>query len=79
MATKLDVNGAVRSVEASGDMPLLWVLRDLLQLNGTKYGCGISQCGGVHGAPRWQAGSRLRYPGVERRGAQGHDDRRAVA
>ena len=42
---KLDINGAVRDVDASGDMPLLWVLRDLLQLSGTKYGCGIAQCG----------------------------------
>ncbi|HLL03256.1 MAG TPA: (2Fe-2S)-binding protein [Myxococcaceae bacterium] len=42
---KLDVNGAVHEVDASGDMPLLWVLRDLLQLNGTKYGCGMAQCG----------------------------------
>jgi isoquinoline 1-oxidoreductase alpha subunit len=42
---KLDINGAVREVEASGDMPLLWVLRDLLQLSGTKYGCGMAQCG----------------------------------
>ena len=42
---KLDINGAVRDVDASDDMPLLWVLRDLLQLNGTKYGCGMAQCG----------------------------------
>jgi isoquinoline 1-oxidoreductase subunit alpha len=42
---KLDINGAVHQVDASGDMPLLWVLRDLLQLSGTKYGCGMAQCG----------------------------------
>jgi isoquinoline 1-oxidoreductase alpha subunit len=42
---KLDINGAVRDVDASDDMPLLWVLRDLLQLTGTKYGCGMAQCG----------------------------------
>ena len=42
---KLDINGAVRDVDASDDMPLLWVLRDLLQLSGTKYGCGMAQCG----------------------------------
>lgn len=45
MGMKLDINGSVQEVEASGDMPLLWVLRDLLQLNGTKYGCGMAQCG----------------------------------
>ncbi len=45
MQMKLDINGAVRDVEASGDMPLLWVLRDLLALSGTKYGCGMAQCG----------------------------------
>jgi isoquinoline 1-oxidoreductase alpha subunit len=45
MAMKLDINGAVHQVDASGDMPLLWVLRDLLQLSGTKYGCGMAQCG----------------------------------
>ena len=42
---KLNVNGQVRDVDAPGDMPLLWVLRDLLGLTGTKYGCGIAQCG----------------------------------
>jgi isoquinoline 1-oxidoreductase alpha subunit len=45
MRIKLDVNGSLREVEASEDMPLLWVLRDLLALNGTKYGCGMAQCG----------------------------------
>ena len=42
---KLDINGAVSEVEASGDMPLLWVLRDVVGLSGTKYGCGMAQCG----------------------------------
>jgi isoquinoline 1-oxidoreductase alpha subunit len=42
---KLNVNGKVRDVAAPDDMPLLWVLRDLLGLTGTKYGCGIAQCG----------------------------------
>jgi isoquinoline 1-oxidoreductase alpha subunit len=39
------VNGQRHSVEASLDTPLLWVLRDLLGLTGTKFGCGIAQCG----------------------------------
>jgi aerobic-type carbon monoxide dehydrogenase small subunit (CoxS/CutS family) len=42
---KLDVNGTVREVEATPDMPLLWVLRDVLGLTGTKFGCGMAQCG----------------------------------
>jgi isoquinoline 1-oxidoreductase alpha subunit len=42
---KLNVNGKTRDVEAPPDMPLLWVLRDLLGLTGTKYGCGMAQCG----------------------------------
>ena len=42
---KLTVNGAARDVAAPPDMPLLWVLRDLLGLTGTKFGCGIAQCG----------------------------------
>jgi isoquinoline 1-oxidoreductase alpha subunit len=42
---KLHVNGAVREVDAPEDMPLLWVLRDLLGYTGVKYGCGIAECG----------------------------------
>ena len=42
---KLNVNGSERDVDAPDDMPLLWVLRDLMGLTGTKFGCGIAQCG----------------------------------
>ena len=42
---KLDVNGKVHEVDAPSDMPLLWVLRDLLGYTGVKFGCGIAQCG----------------------------------
>lgn len=42
---KLNVNGRAVEVAAPPDMPLLWVLRDLLGLVGTKYGCGLAQCG----------------------------------
>jgi isoquinoline 1-oxidoreductase alpha subunit len=45
MSTKLTVNGRPTTVDASADTPLLWVLRDILNLHGTKYGCGIGQCG----------------------------------
>lgn len=41
----LQVNGHSMEVDAPGDMPLLWVLRDMLGLTGTKFGCGIAQCG----------------------------------
>jgi isoquinoline 1-oxidoreductase subunit alpha len=42
---QLHVNGQVRTFEAEADTPLLWVLREQLSLTGTKYGCGIAQCG----------------------------------
>ena len=45
MAMTLDVNGKPLSVKAAPDTPLLWVLRDELNLTGTKYGCGVAQCG----------------------------------
>ncbi|MEH2546095.1 isoquinoline 1-oxidoreductase alpha subunit [Bradyrhizobium sp. AZCC 2262] len=41
----LNINGRGYAVQAPDDMPLLWVLRDLLNLKGTKFGCGIAQCG----------------------------------
>jgi len=41
----LRVNGAIHTVDVPGDVPLLWVLREHLGLRGTKYGCGIGQCG----------------------------------
>jgi isoquinoline 1-oxidoreductase alpha subunit len=45
MAYKLNVNGRASTVDAPADTPLLWVIRDMLNLHGTKYGCGIGQCG----------------------------------
>ena len=42
---KLNVNGQTRTIDADSEMPLLWALRDLMQLTGTKYGCGIGMCG----------------------------------
>jgi len=53
---KFRINGQDHEVDAPPDMPLLWVLRDLIGLTGTKYGCGIAQCGSclvhVDGRPR---------------------------
>ena len=52
---RLNINGQVREVDVDPEMPLLWALRDALGLMGTKYGCGIAQCGActvhVDGAP----------------------------
>lgn len=45
MTLTLKVNGASRDVDVADDTPLLWVLRDSLNLTGTKFGCGVAQCG----------------------------------
>src|ERR1700733_7439102 len=43
--TTLSINGESHTVDAPPDMPLLWVLRDIVGLTGTKFGCGVAQCG----------------------------------
>ena len=42
---KLNINGKVRDVQVEDDTPLLWVIRENIGLTGTKYGCGVAQCG----------------------------------
>ena len=42
---KLNINGKMRDVQVEGDTPLLWVIREQVGLTGTKYGCGVAQCG----------------------------------
>ena len=53
---KLSINGQVHDVDADPDTPLLWVIRDWLGMTGTKYGCGVAQCGActvhVNGEPQ---------------------------
>jgi isoquinoline 1-oxidoreductase alpha subunit len=55
MSYDIKVNGAVKSVNVDGDTPLLWVLRDVLAMTGTKFGCGMALCGActvhIDGAP----------------------------
>lgn len=45
MAHTLNINGTSHTVDVEDDMPLLWVLRDILDFKGTKFGCGMAQCG----------------------------------
>lgn len=56
MPQELSINGAAHTVDVDDDTPLLWVLRDILALTGTKFGCGIAMCGActvhIDGVPR---------------------------
>ena len=45
MAYKVEINGEVRDLDVPGEMPLLWALRNELGMVGTKFGCGVAQCG----------------------------------
>ena len=70
MPFTLNVNGKTTTVDVPGDMPLLWVLRDVMNLKGTKFGCGIGQCGActVHlaGAPSAPVRRQYRRRPVQR-------------
>jgi isoquinoline 1-oxidoreductase alpha subunit len=70
MKIELKVNGATRSVDVEADTPLLWTLREELGLTGTKFGCGIAQCGActVH-----LDGTALRSCGIPASAALGKD------
>lgn len=56
MSYKLNINGNTQDVDADADTPLLWVIRDELNLTGTKFGCGVASCGActvhIDGQPR---------------------------
>ena len=70
MAIKFKVNGENRSVDAEGETPLLWVLRDELKLTGTKFGCGAALCGActVH-----LDGESVRSCQIQARDVEGRD------
>ena len=68
MAFQLKVNGQARAVDAADDTPLLWVLRENLGLTGTKFGCGIAQCGACTVSRRQAAALLLAAGGGGRRG-----------
>ena len=76
---KLTVNGVAHDVDADDEMPLLWVLRDLLGLTGTKYGCGEALCGACTVHLDGHAVRVVRDAGAPRRRSRRHDDRGAVA
>ena len=62
MSYTIKVNGTARTVDADGDTPLLWVLRDLLDMKGTKFGCGLALVRLLHRAPGRLADPRLCDP-----------------
>ncbi|OJY28208.1 (2Fe-2S)-binding protein [Gemmobacter sp. LW-1] len=65
---RLNVNGTMHEVDVEPDMPLLWVLRDELGLTGTKYGCGIAQCGAC---TVWLGGEAMRSCQIPASDAEG--------
>ena len=61
MPFTIKVNGQTHSVDVDGDTPLLWVLRDVLGMTGTKFGCGIALCG-AHPSNLGSSAARTRLP-----------------
>src|SRR3970040_1695965 len=62
MPFTLNVNGKTSTVDVPADMPLLWVLRDVLNFKGTKFGCGIGQCGACTVTIAGRAGGACQNP-----------------
>ena len=77
MSLTIRVNGEGHQLDVDPEMPLLWVLRDVLGLTGTKYGCGQAlRC--LHGAPKWPSYPLLRDARSASRGWERGDNRRAL-
>ena len=78
MPYKLTVNGKPHHGGRPADMPLLWVLRDVLDLKGTKYGCGMAQCGACTVHLDGEPVRSCQLPVSQRRRQEGHDHRGAL-
>ena len=59
--TTFRINGQEHELDVPDAMPLLWVLRDVVGLTGTKFGCGVALCGGLHSACRWLSDTVLHH------------------
>ena len=77
MAYKLTINGQSKTVDVPADMPLLWVIRDTLGMKGTKFGCGIAQCGACTVHLGGKAVRSCLTPVSAAANVADHDDRRA--
>ena len=75
MAFTLRINGKPHSVDVDDDTPLLWVLRDVLGMTGTKFGCGMALCGACTVHIDGTASAVLHHAGRQRRQFGNHDDR----
>ena len=79
MKYSLNVNGKTQTVDVPERMPLLWVLRDALKLKGTKFGCGVAQCGACTVLIDGQPTRVLHHAGFDGRHQAGVDDREPAA
>ena len=75
MGFTININGTPRSVDVDGDTPLLWVLRDVLGMTGTKFGCGMALCGACTVHLDGSADPLLHHDDGQRRRFEDHDDR----
>ena len=73
MAFTLKINGTPHEVDVDGDIPLLWVLRNMLGMTGTKFGCGYTQC--LHRACRRRGDAVLHHQGRQHRRERDHHER----